>query len=89
MATAPSISRACALTVGVLPPHVAPSCAVADHNLHHPLATRMRELVRSGELGALTQLEISSGLPAPDALLPLLLPKIGLPVHRRSHPIPG
>ena len=51
----------------------------AYHNLHHPLATRMRELVRSGELGQLTSLSISSGLPGPDGFAPLLRDKLGLP----------
>jgi predicted dehydrogenase len=48
------------------------------HNLHHPLATRMRELVRGGELGRLTRLEVSAGLPAPGLVVPRMLRNAGL-----------
>ena len=49
----------------------------AYHNLHHPLTTRMRELVQSGELGSLTSIQLSSGLPGPDGFLPVLRAKLG------------
>ena len=42
----------------------------AYHNLHHPLATRLRELVRGGELGRLQHVTITSGMPAPALLFP-------------------
>ena len=42
------------------------------HNLHHPLATRMREIVRSLEFGRLTRMHITSGLPAPKLALPIV-----------------
>lgn len=50
----------------------------AYHNLHHPLATRMRELVRSGELGELTELRIGSGLPGPDGFAALIRDKLSV-----------
>ena len=53
----------------------------AYHNLHHPLATRMRELTRSGELGQLVALRLTSGLPGPDGVVPILLSKLGLSPH--------
>ena len=46
------------------------------HNLHHPLATRMREIVRGGELGELVHLHITTGLPAPGLALPALRRKL-------------
>lgn len=42
------------------------------HNLHHPLAARLRQLVQSDELGRLTHLEVTSGLPAGGAILAAL-----------------
>ena len=43
-----------------------------------------RELSRSGELGTLVSMHISSGLPAPDGVLPLVLSRMGLPPHLLS-----
>ena len=42
------------------------------HMLHHPLAARLHQLVHGGELGKLTHLEITSGLPSPDDVLSAL-----------------
>lgn len=42
------------------------------HNLHHPIARRMRQLVTNGELGKLTHLEVTSGLPSAGAVLAAL-----------------
>ena len=42
------------------------------HNLHHPIAHRMRQLVTNGELGKLTHLEVTSGLPSAGAVLAAL-----------------
>ena len=55
------------------------------HNLHHPLATRLRELVRSGELGRLSHLHITSGLPAPTHALPIVKNRL----CRMLHGTPG
>ena len=42
------------------------------HNLNHPIARRMRQLVTNGELGKLTHLEVTSGLPSAGAVLAAL-----------------
>lgn len=42
--------------------------AEAFHWRHHPLARRVREVVRSGELGRPVALEVSAGLPTIDSL---------------------
>ena len=42
--------------------------AEAYHWRFHPIASRLKEVVRSGELGQPTSLEVTAGLPSPDAL---------------------
>lgn len=42
--------------------------AEAYHWQHHPIAARLREIVRSGEIGAPIHLEVTAGLPTPDAI---------------------
>jgi hypothetical protein len=44
----------------------------AYHWAYHPLAARMREVLRSGELGQLVELEITAGIPSAGALLEAL-----------------
>lgn len=41
----------------------------AYHWAYHPLASRMREIISSGELGELVQLEVTAGIPSIGALL--------------------
>ncbi|KAL1503689.1 hypothetical protein AB1Y20_012162 [Prymnesium parvum] len=52
----------------------------AYHWAYHPLAARMREVIRSGELGDLTQVEVSAGIPS----LSAVLQAIGLQSRRRD-----
>ena len=48
----------------------------AYHQLHHPLALRLRELVDSGSLGAIEHLEVTAGLPSPNAMISALAARL-------------
>jgi predicted dehydrogenase len=51
--------------------------AEAYHWRHHPIAHRLREVLRSGEVGSPVHLEVTAGMPTPDLLLSWLKSAFG------------
>jgi len=59
--------------------------AEAFHWRHHPLADRIVQVLRSGEVGEPLSLEVTAGLPTPDSLLAAIGSRLGwAPPERRA-----
>ena len=59
--------------------------AEAYHWRFHPIASRLKEVMRSGELGQPTSLEVTAGLPSPDALFSAGRSALRLQPRVRAH----